>query len=258
MKILIINILFYLCISSISFSQAENNDTLRVNTMYLDHSDPAFKIYSFEHEFFTKLVELYNTRHNNKFIVKYKYFKKFNDLLKSLDNSTYACVYGQITIGFIDNVDYSIPYLPVRNSLIKRKSDTIDLRGKEKILIGFIEHSYYRDLYNRLLKNYNVKDTTLLKNNYEKLAKLLENGNIDCYIGDSIDAWVNDKFNIILHVDETTNYLGLLYPKSSKLKKEFDTVIKYYTGTKSFYNLLKKYFGDEFAIYYKQSFQNQP
>lgn len=230
-------------------------DTLSVHTVFPIKSDPAYKVYRFESELFNKLIQLYNSKHKNKFYIKYQYAKDFNNLIKSLKTQTYSCAYGQITIGFLKKVEYSKPYFPVRNSLIRNKSHLLNFNGEKKNLVGLINHKYYKNLYRKLLKNYQVRDTIINENNYEDLLKLLKKGFIDCYIGDSIDAWIRDDIEIVIHIDDEVNYLGLLYPKNSELKEKLDDTISYYIKTNSFYSLLKKYFGNEFANYYRHTFE---
>jgi ABC-type amino acid transport substrate-binding protein len=44
---------------------------------------------------------------------------------------------------------------------------------------------------------------------------------------------------------------GILLPKNSKLKEKIDPIIKYYVKTSRFYQLVKKYFGEDASNYFK-------
>ena len=111
--------------------------------------------------------------------------------------------------------------------------------------IGFIDNTFYRKWFsdyrnkNPLVIPYKVK-------NYNTLSMLLKLGEIDGFIGDSIDGWINEDFSVLVNITENGSPLVYLFPDDSQLEPSFNKVLKYFIKSPVFYSLLKRYFGNDF------------
>jgi len=237
----------FICLFIYGYSQTDTLHT--VIRSKSDTTDKMDTFRSFEVAFFENIVRIYNTKFNTNFFIKYYVVDEFSEirpLIQSrLAEKKFVVGVSGFTIVNHEMFDYSASFFPVKTSLIILKERREALLHKKVLDVGYYTSLYYKEIVKNLHHKFGMQ---LHRGKTGK--SYLKSKELDAYISDSIEAWVDEELDILLDAHEMVDHIGFLYLKNSPLKKMFDPIIKYYTKTKRFYKNLKYYFGDSFPKYY--------
>jgi len=224
----------------------------QVDTIHVVTREESDEFNQFELQLLNSAITILNQKSDTRYVVRYHKLKHFH-LMRPYIKSTFTVndfVVGAAGFTIVENSDfsYSLPYFPVKNSLITLKHRVSDIIEGKELRMGYIDSKYYLPYIEILKKRYRLH---LVKNVLGKQE--IEAGRIDFYLSDSIGAWLDDELEIIMDVDDKTDFIGFIYLKNSPLKEKLNNVLRYTTKSKRFYAMLKHYFGADFSEYYRKT-----
>jgi hypothetical protein len=236
----------------------QNFDTI---TVFL--GKPENKLIQFEMEFLNKVVELYNLKHPKKLYLKTIKYKSYQDVyvnigtFKNKDDLVIGICASTIFIDKVYNERYqfSKPFLPVKSAFIG--SSKIKFKKGKKYTLSIVKGvPQYRQM-SEVVKSagytFKVDSVRSYDDMHEHVSKKISHG----YIGDTIDAWLNDDLKIVYEIQKKHSYFGFLYQSGSTLKETLDPTIKYLQSSPIYYRILRKYFGNNFKNYYVKTLENK-
>ena len=223
---------------------------------------------NYEHEMFKKIIELHNARNKKQYSIKYNYFpdvltikniEEFNTRFIHQDKKNNTISYGALTIRKTQNRDFSMPILPVFDVIYCLKDKLKNLDNKLSIKVGYWYNVNTRKIISELKKDKALIAVPYV--NYDELIPALELGQIDGYVGDSVDGLDltsnhGDKIykhTIFKKLSTKQQYMGFMFPKDSTLKKEIDTILMYYIKSPHFYKLIRQFFTHDFSIEFRRN-----
>jgi hypothetical protein len=219
---------------------------------------PESKFIQFELEFFNKIIEVYNNRSKNKFSIKMKILPKFINVYEKIrenyGNNLNIIGINTSTIYSSETYDkyytFSEPFLPVKTAIIGSENYNFERNiGFTLTVVNTTEYLAYVSRLKEASYHFKVDFVKSYDQMYHRVIGKYSNA----YLGDTIDAWLNEDLKIVYEVDKVPYYFGYLYQNSSTLRKKLDPIIKYLRKSPIYYNLLKKYFGESFKTYYQNT-----
>jgi ABC-type amino acid transport substrate-binding protein len=215
------------------------------------------KVALLEAEIVKNIFKLYNVHNSNdKLTYRVTYLKTFDQVFEALDNTEnkdYSFSMCQITITAEreEKYDFSIPFIPIKESVYTLKSREDKEYKKDGVKIAYQKGSTQEEQITNLEK-YKIVPVVfdIIRGKIESLRKK----DVDFVIGDNIEVWGKTDLVIVENMDtQSGSGVGFLYSKSSKLRKKLDPYIKKYISSQSFINYLIRDFGKDVANYYKEN-----
>jgi glutamine transport system substrate-binding protein len=144
--------------------------------------------------------------------------------------------------------DFSVPYFLSKNEILVPKGSDIksaeDLKGKK---VAVQNGTTGQDAVEAIIGKNNDKLKKFDNNNLAILE--LKNGGADAVVADNtvVETYVKNNPNDNFKVIEDDNafekeFYGLMFPKGSKLKADFDKAVKKYIDSGEYAKLYKKWF----------------
>ena len=233
--------LLYFLFITFSFSQ---NNSQNVD-IYL--RPLKFNIRIFEKKLIDKLLSTYNE--NNKVQLKANYividdFNKIRPALYSKSaNKKYVCAISGFTITKIKKFEYSHPYFPFQEVFISKSNFKA---SNSVIKCGFFDNPFSRRRILQFSSRFKYK---FIKYTNENLLRtdLDNNKNIDIRFADSYEVYFGKGLKVYQNIDPNYEFLGIIFPKNSTLKKILNPVLKKFIKSNDYEAMLTEHLGHKYA-----------
>jgi hypothetical protein len=233
---------YFICllINTVIFSQSDIQKVDIIIRPFID------KMRVFEKNIIDTIIKIHNQR--NKFQLKTNYiieenYNKIRPMLYSDQvNRNYSCGISGFTISKIKGFEFSHPYMPIQEVFISR----IDFNGTDSILrCGFSNNPFSK---RRILQiSSDFKYAFIPYDEKSELYKALNTGEIDIRLADSHDAFFDPLLKIYENIDSNYEYLGIIFPKNSMLKKMLSPILKDFIHTKEYRMMVIQFLGEDFS-----------
>jgi len=206
-----------------------------------------------EKQAFTDIVQIYNKKYGTHLTINHQQIKTFRDVFSVVKKASteYTSVMCSVTITKEreKHVTFSIPYLPVTETIFSYNdlSEGTDWTTKP---IAFLVGTTAEDAMKSLLKTY-PKIKPKAYTSFQTLIEDVKQGYIKFLISDNVAILSYPKLVPLKDLGSKKGKgYGIVYPLGSSLKEKLDPIIKYYTKSAKFYNLLQQNYGNEIADYF--------
>jgi len=238
-------ILFFI---TIAFAQ-ESLQVVRLNSGFITNE--------LEKEIIENVVDLYNRKNSDKFILDFQTVHSVPHLFSSMDRANKEeniCFLSAITITNErqQKYDFSVPYLDIEECLFRLDKHVLKEGWQNRFLkVAYVIGTTEEALVDSLQKVYKI--VSVPTSDFKEKVALLQAGKVDLMVGDNILGWYSDTFKIVqsLSTHKKTQY-GIAYPKGSPLKNNFDKYIRYFTQSEKFLTLLKHMYSKDVADYFRK------
>ena len=195
--------------------------------------------------------------------IEYVFLKKFNDAFKNLElkksdpnyHLTCSMISLSITNDRLKKYDFSSSYMPNKYALLTKDNNQKEYPLNNSISIGYNKGSIYEKYANDYVSKYNVKAIGM--NDLAKDYVNNDNSDIDYILADYIDTFTYGLKSIEIVDQNKRDELGIMFPKGSKLAKDLKPVTKYFFSSSSYIKIIKRYFGNDAAKYFKNNARKQ-
>lgn len=235
---------------------ASQNNTV---TVYTDLK--VNKVAQFERDIIKRLYELNDKKKKAKTTINFVEMNSFKEAFDYMDknkntdlkNNSFAINKISFTNDRAQKYSFSIPYMLNYYSVMTLTSKA-KLHNLKKFdsnyTYGAVIGTIFEDKVKELAKSQNIKFKTY--SSVKVMNDALQSGQIDFMVTDYVDSWEFGLKSVFFY-EQTTDKLCIILPKDSKLKKELDTLLKYYLKSQQFLKLVKDYFGNDAVTFFKQS-----
>lgn len=222
-----------------------------------DDTENAYR--KFEHEFVRRIFQLVEKRTGGSFTLDYVIIPSFGQIFTTLDSiaktdkkhHVMAVSKLSITEERKQKYDFSTPYMTNKYGILALKHSQITAENlfRKKRVLTYTSESIYDPIAKELSETYPIRLDG--RKRTADCVEALRSGVADVFLTDYVEQWIYDFKCVQVVSEEIDDHIGIMYPKKSLLKNRLAKIIKYYTTSAQFYQLVREYFGNEGIQFYK-------